>query len=55
MASSRNLPLNWSSDLFVIALIAFVSIFFFAFAIGKIGNYFHDPENKIPLFFFWAL
>jgi BASS family bile acid:Na+ symporter len=46
MASSRNLLINWSSDLFVIALIAFVSIFFFAFAIGKIGNYFHDPENK---------
>jgi BASS family bile acid:Na+ symporter len=45
-ASSRNILPDWSSDLFVIALIAFVSIFFFAFAIGKIGFYFHDPENK---------
>jgi BASS family bile acid:Na+ symporter len=45
-ASSRNILPDWSSDLFVIALIAFLSIFFFAFAIGKIGNYFHDPENK---------
>ena len=45
-ASSRNILPDWSSDLFIIALIAFVSIFFFAFAIGKIGNYFHDPENK---------
>jgi bile acid:Na+ symporter, BASS family len=45
-AGSRNILPDRSPDLFVIALIAFVSIFFFAFVIGKIGNYFHDPENK---------
>ena len=39
-ASSRNLLINWSSDLFIIASIAFVSTFFFAFAIRKIGIYF---------------
>jgi BASS family bile acid:Na+ symporter len=50
MASSRNILLDWSFDLFVIALIAFVSTFFFAFAIGKIGNYFHSHENKITFF-----
>jgi BASS family bile acid:Na+ symporter len=49
-AGSRNILSDWSSDLFVIALIAFVSIFFFAFAIGKIGNYFHDSENKNTAF-----
>jgi BASS family bile acid:Na+ symporter len=50
MASSRNILLDWSSDLFVIALIAFLSTFFFAFAIGKIGNYFYSHENKITFF-----
>ena len=50
IASSRNIILDWSSDLFVIALIAFVSTFFFAFALGKIGNYFYSHENKITFF-----
>ena len=49
-ASSRNLLMNWSSDLFIIASIALVSTFFFAFAIRKIGFYFHRNENKITSF-----
>lgn len=49
-ASSRNLLINWSSDFFIIALIAFVSTFFLAFAIRKIGIYFHSHENKITFF-----
>jgi len=49
-ASSRNLLINWSSDLFIIASIAFVSTFFFAFAIRKIGIYFHSHENEITSF-----
>lgn len=49
-ASSRNILPDWSSDLLVIALIAFVSTFFFAFAIRKIGIYFHSNENKITSF-----
>jgi len=46
-ASSVNVLTYWSSDLSVIALTAFVSIFFFAFAIRKIGLYFHVNESKI--------
>jgi BASS family bile acid:Na+ symporter len=49
-ASSRNLLRNWSSDLFIIASIALLSTFFFAFAIRKIGLYFHSNENKITSF-----
>jgi bile acid:Na+ symporter, BASS family len=49
-ASNRNLFMNWSSDLFIIASIAFVSTFFFAFAIRKIGIYFHSHENEITSF-----
>ena len=49
-ASSRNLLMNWSSDLFIIASIALVSTFFFAFAIRKTGLYFHSNENKITSF-----
>ena len=49
-ASSRNLLMNWSSDLFIIASIALVSTFFFAFTIRKIGIYFHSHENKITSF-----
>jgi BASS family bile acid:Na+ symporter len=49
-ASSRNLLINWSSDLFITASIAFVSTFFFAFAIRKIGIYFHSHENEITSF-----
>ncbi len=49
-ASSRNLLMNWSSDLFIITSIAFVSTFFFSFAIRKIGIYFHGNENKINSF-----
>jgi BASS family bile acid:Na+ symporter len=49
-ASSRNLLMNWSSDLFIIASIALVSTFFFAFVIRKIGFYFHSHENKITSF-----
>jgi BASS family bile acid:Na+ symporter len=49
-ASSRNLLMNWSSDLFIITSIALVSTFFFAFAIRKIGIYFHSNENKITSF-----
>ena len=49
-ASSRNLLINWSSDLFITASIAFVSTFFFAFAISKIGIYFHSHENEITSF-----
>jgi len=49
-ASSGNVLADWSSDLFVIALTAFVSIFFFAFMIRKIGLYFHVNESKITSF-----
>ena len=49
-ASSRNLLINWSSDLFIIASIALLSTFFFAFAIRKIGIYFHSHENEITSF-----
>jgi BASS family bile acid:Na+ symporter len=49
-ASGRNIFMHWSSDLFVIALIAFVSTFFFAFTIRKIGLYFHSNESKITSF-----
>jgi BASS family bile acid:Na+ symporter len=49
-AGSRNLLMHWSPDLIIIASIAFVSIFFFAFAIRKIGLYFHSNENKITSF-----
>jgi BASS family bile acid:Na+ symporter len=49
-ASSRNLLMNWSSDLFIMASIALISTFFFAFAIRKIGLYFHSNENKITSF-----
>jgi bile acid:Na+ symporter, BASS family len=46
-ASSGNVLADWSSDLSVIALTAFASIFFFAFAIRKIGFFFHVNESKI--------
>ena len=46
-ASSGNVLTDWSSDLSVIALTAFVSIFLFAFAIRKIGLFFHVNESKI--------
>ena len=46
-ASSVNVLTDWSSDLSVIALTAFVSIFLFAFAIRKIGLFFHVNESKI--------
>ena len=49
-ASSRNLLMNWSSDLFIMASIALISTFFFAFAIRKIGIYFHSHENEITSF-----
>jgi BASS family bile acid:Na+ symporter len=49
-ASSRNLLMHWSSDLIVISSIALVSTFIFAFAIRKIGLYFHRKENKITSF-----
>jgi BASS family bile acid:Na+ symporter len=49
-ASGKNLLMNWSSDLFIIASIALASTFFFAFAIVKIGLYFHSNENKITSF-----
>ncbi len=49
-ASSRNLLMNWSSDLFIIASIALISTFFFAFAIRKIGIYFHSHEDEITSF-----
>ena len=49
-ASGRNILMNWSSDLFIIASIALVSTFFFAFTIRKIGIYFHSHENKITSF-----
>ncbi|MCK7467416.1 MAG: hypothetical protein MZU91_04265 [Desulfosudis oleivorans] len=49
-ASSRNLLMNWSSDLFIIASIALVSTFFFAFAIRKIGIYFHSSEEQDHFF-----
>jgi BASS family bile acid:Na+ symporter len=49
-ASSRNLLMHWTSDLFIITSIAFVSTFFFAFAIRIIGIYFHKNENKITSF-----
>jgi len=46
-ASSVNVLTDRSPDLLIIALTAFVSIFFFAFAIRKIGHYFHVNESKI--------
>jgi BASS family bile acid:Na+ symporter len=49
-ASSRNLLMHWTSNLFIITSIAFVSTFFFAFAIRIIGIYFHKNENKITSF-----
>jgi BASS family bile acid:Na+ symporter len=50
MASSRNLLLNWSPDIFTIAVIAIVSTFFFAFIIRKIGLYFQTSETRITSF-----
>jgi hypothetical protein len=49
-ASGKTLLMNWSSDIFIIASIALASTFFFAFAIRKIGLYFHSNENKITSF-----
>ena len=49
-ASGKNLLMNWSSDLFIIASIALTSTFLFAFAIRQIGLYFHSNENKITSF-----
>ena len=49
-ASGRNLLMHWSSDLIVISSIALVSTFIFAFAIRRIGLYFHSKENKINSF-----
>jgi bile acid:Na+ symporter, BASS family len=46
-ASSGNVLADWSDDLSFIALTAFLSIFFFAFVIRKIGLYFHVNESKI--------
>jgi BASS family bile acid:Na+ symporter len=49
-ASSRNILLDWCSDLFIIASIALASTFFSAFVIRKIGLYFHVNESKITSF-----
>jgi BASS family bile acid:Na+ symporter len=49
-ASNKQLIVQWPLDLFFIAIIAFASTFFFAFAIWKIGYFFHVPENKITSF-----
>jgi bile acid:Na+ symporter, BASS family len=49
-AGSRIFLMHWSSDLSIIALIAFVSTFLFYFMIRKIGFYFHGQENKINFF-----
>lgn len=49
-ASSKHLIVQWPLELFFIAIIAFASTFFFAFAIWKIGYFFHVPENKITSF-----
>jgi BASS family bile acid:Na+ symporter len=49
-ANSINFLMNWSSDLFIICLIAFVSTFLFYFAIRQAGFYFHGQENNINMF-----
>jgi BASS family bile acid:Na+ symporter len=49
-ANSRNFLLNWSTDLIIIAAIAFISTFLFYFIIRKIGFYFHARENRINSF-----
>ena len=49
-ANSINFLMNWSSDILIISLIAFVSTFSFYFAIRKVGFYFHGQENNINLF-----
>jgi predicted Na+-dependent transporter len=42
--------LNWSVDLSIIAIIAFVSTFLFYFIIRKIGFYLHAQANRINSF-----
>jgi bile acid:Na+ symporter, BASS family len=49
-ANSRNFFINWSYDIFIIALIAFGSTFLFYFLIRRIGYYLHEEENKINFF-----
>jgi len=49
-ANSRNFLLNLSSDLLIIALIAFTGTFAFYFVIRRIGVYFRGQENKINFF-----
>jgi BASS family bile acid:Na+ symporter len=49
-ANSRKFFLNWSFDIFIIALVAFGSTFLFYFMIRQIGFYLHEQENKINFF-----
>jgi len=46
-ANSRNFILNWSADLVIIAVIAFISTFLFYFIIRRVGFYFHASEDRI--------
>ncbi|HUN54708.1 MAG TPA: hypothetical protein VMU29_06075 [Smithella sp.] len=49
-ANSRNFLMNWSYDLYIIVIIAFISTFVFYFAIRRIGFYFHGQESNINMF-----
>lgn len=46
-ANCKNFLLNWSADLLIIVVIAFMSTFLFYFIARKIGHYFHVPQEKI--------
>ena len=49
-ANSRSFLINLSTELIMIAGIAFTSTFVFYFLIRKIGLYFHEQENKVNFF-----
>lgn len=49
-ANSRIFLMNLSTELVMIACIAFASTFVFYFLIRKIGLYFHGQENKVNFF-----
>ena len=49
-ANSRSFLMNWSTDLLLIASIAFFSTFVFYFIIRRIGYYFHAEDSRINSF-----
>lgn len=49
-AGSRSILMKWTTDLYIIAAIAFICAFLFPFVIRQIGLYFHSSENKINSF-----